>query len=300
MKKTTFLFLGITLLSVGIRAQTTIFLETFGTTKTSRDGCVSGTTTGLYDATKCESYADHDWSADSHVWNSGIVYTPVSTATTVSCDDAGTTLNVRTNNPSTYTGASGNGNLYFNADLTNSFTISGINTLNYDNINLSFGIYGKKKYDVTYIKVQCNYGSGFTDIATTQIAGLTTTKTTWLTVSNVSVLANSNFSIRFSTPNYNTLDVSGTNELPEIRIDDIKITGTATTTSVNSLNSENRKVVASNATITLVGFTTGNVEIYNTQGKKVFASELKETIQPQLAKGLYIVRVGDFRQKISL
>jgi len=113
-------------------------------------------------------------------------------------------------------------------------------------------------------------------------------------------LANSNFSIRFSTPNYNTLDVSGTNELPEIRIDDIKITGTATTTSVNSLNSENRKVVASNATITLVGFTTGNVEIYNTQGKKVFASELKETIQPQLAKGLYIVRVGDFRQKISL
>jgi len=98
-----------------------------------------------------------------------------------------------------------------------------------------------------------------------------------------------NLLLKFSTPN-----------VGEIRIDDIKITGTATATSVKTINPDNRKVTASNSTLKLDGFTSGNVEIYNTQGKRVFTSVLKQTIETQLAKGLYIVRVGDFRQKISL
>jgi len=58
-------------------------------------------------------------------------------------------------------------------------------------------------------------------------------------------------------------------------------------------------VVVSNSTITLEGFTNGDIEIYTFQGKRVFISEFKDTIQPQLARGLYIIRIGNFRQKIS-
>jgi len=96
-------------------------------------------------------------------------------------------------------------------------------------------------------------------------------------------------SIRFSTPN-----------LGEIRLDDITITGTTLFTQVNSPIPDSRKLTVANSTITLEGSFSGNVEIYNFQGKKVFTSELKETLHPQLARGLYIIRIGDFRQKISL
>lgn len=301
MKKITLLFMGITVIVSFTNAQTTIFKETFGTTKTTRDGCttvaVPGTAEpGNYDPQKNELFTDHDWSADSHIWNAGISYLQTSDATSNvgACDDSGTTLNIRTNNPSSFTNASGDGNLYFNADVNNSFTISGINTLNYNNISLSFGIFGKNKSDVTFLKFQYDNGSGLITDGTTQIAALSTSKANWLTVTGISLPASSNLSLKFSTPNLN-----GTAPI-EIRIDDIIIKGTSTSTSVNSLNSDNRKLTVSNATITLKGFSTGDVEIFNTQGKKVYSSVLQETIQPQLAKGFYIVRIGDYRQKISL
>jgi len=304
MKKITLLFLAITALSLGTTAQTTIFSETFGTTQATRGTCVSVAVPGTaeadkYDPQKNEQYVDHVWSVDSHVWNEGVMYAQTSVATTNpgACDDSGTTLNIRTNNPSTFSGASGNGNLYFNANTGNSFTISGINTLGYKNISLGFGVYGKNKADVTLLKLQYNIGAGLTELGATQIGALSTTKATWLLVSIPMIPTVAALSLTFSTPNTNALNVSAP---IEIRIDDITITGTAASTLVNSINPDNRKVFASNASITLVGFTAGNIEIYNAQGKKVFASELKETIQTRLTKGLYIVRVGDFSQKINL
>ena len=301
MKKITLLFLGIEALTITANAQDIIFKETFGSTQPTRGTCTSVTVPGTaepgkYDPQKNELFTDHLWSIDSHVWNVGVVYsqTSVATANPGACDDTGTTLNIRTNNPSTFTGASGDGNLYFNANVNNSFTVSGINTSDYNNVKLSFGIYGKNKIDVTLLKLQYDSGSGFTDLGTTQIAALSTTKGTWLTVSNLPVPSAVNLILKFSTPILNGI-------VPiEIRIEDILITGTKIETSVNTLNPDNRKLTVSNSAITLTGFTTGNVEIYNTQGKKVFTSGLTETIQPQLSKGLYIVRIGDFRQKISL
>ena len=301
MKKTTLLSLGILALTITASAQDIIFKETFGTTQPTRGTCTSVTVPGTaeagkYDPQKNELFTDHLWSTDSHVWNTGIVYSQTSIATSNpdACDDTGTTVNIRTNNPSTFTGASGDGNLYFNANVKNSFTVSGINTTGYDNVKLSFGIYGKNKIDVTLLKLQFNNGSGLTDLGATQIAALNTTKGTWLTVTNLALPSGSNLSLTFSTPTLNGIAPI------EIRIDDIIITGTKIETSVNSLNTDNRKLTVSNSTMTLKGFTTGNIEIYNIQGKRVYTSELKETIQPQLTKGLYIVRVGDFRQKISL
>jgi len=282
-------------------AQTTIFKETFGTTQTSRGTCttvaIPGTAeVGKYDPQKNEQYVDHVWSADSHIWSDGVVYTQTSIATANpgACDDTGTTLNIRTNNPSTFTDASGDGNLYFNANINNSFSINGVNTSNYSNINLSFGVYGKNKADVTLIKLQYNNGSGLTDLGVTQIAALSTTKATWLTVTGITLPASTNLNLTFSTPTLN-----GTAPI-EIRLDDIKITGILNISSVNSLNADKRKVLVSNSTLTLEGFTTGNVEIYNTQGKKVFNSTFKECISTGLTNGLYILKIGDFRQKISL
>jgi len=301
MKKITLILVGISIFTGFVNAQTTIFSETFGTTKVTRDACISvavpGTAElGKYDPQKNELFTDHDWSTDSHVWNNGIVYSQTSAIITQNaCDSSRTSLNIRSNNPSiTYSGASGNGNLYFNANINNSFTISGINTLNYTNISLSFGVYGKNKSDVTFLKLQYDNGSGLTTVGATQIAGLSTTKATWILVSGITLPAASNLSLTFSTPTLN-----GTAPI-EIRIDDIKIIGTAASTLVNSLNSDNRKVSVSNSAITLDGFTSGSVEIYNLQGKRVFTAQVQKSVQPELPKGLYIVRIGDFRQKISL
>ena len=281
MKKITLLILGVAALSVGVSAQTTIFKETFGTPTTM----------------KGENIVNHVWDNAS---TTGIAYS-WTRVDPVSPDTVGS-LNIRSNNPSDsipilgLSTASGLGNLYFNANVINSFTVSGINTSNFNNVSLSFMIYGKNKSDVTLLKLQYDSGSGLTDLGT--FTGLSTKKATWQTVSGLTLPASTSLSLKFSTPTTNS--ASGTAVPLEIRIDDIKITGTATPTLVNVLNQDNRKVIASNATITLDGFTSGIVEIYNTQGKRVFTSEIKETIQPQLARGLYIVRIGDFRQKISL
>jgi hypothetical protein len=304
MKKITLLFLGIAALTLNAKAQTTIFKETFGTTQLTRGTCTSVTVPGIaeagkYDPQKNEFFTDHIWSADSHVWNAGIAYSQTSDAISKpsACDSAGTTVNIRTNNPSTFTGASGDGNLYFNASVNNSFTVTGINTSAYDNVTLSFGIYGKNTSDVTLLKLQYDSGSGLTDLGVTQISALSTKKATWLTVTGLNLPTATNLSLTFSSPNLNSANKS----LPlEIRIDDILITGTATATLVKTLNQDNRKVTAFNSTIKLDGFTSGIVEIFNAQGKRVYSSVLKESIEPQLAKGLYIVKVGDFRQKISL
>jgi hypothetical protein len=304
MKKFTQILFCLVAFSNFGKAQTTIFLETFGTTKTGRDNCTSVTVPGTaeagkYDPQKNELYSDHDWSSDSHVWNDGVSYSQTSAASTNpgACDDSGTTLNIRTNNASTYTGASGNGNLYFNANILNSFSISGINTTNYENVTLSFGIYGKNKADVTLLNLQCNTGDGYYDIATTQISSLLTTKATWLTVSGISLPASSALSLKFATPTTNSANSSAPVEL---RIDDIMVTGTQIVSGVNNLNENGRKVFVTNSGISFKGFSNGTVQIFNDLGMLVFTSEVKEILQPNLPKGLYILKINNFTQKINL
>jgi len=304
MKKITLIFVGVIAITSFANAQTTIFLETFGTTKASRDGCtnvaVPGTAeAGNYDPQKNELFTDHDWSTDSHVWNSGVAYsqTSVATANVGACDDSGTTLNIRSNNVSNYIGASGNGNLYFNANVANSFTISGIDTYGYTSISLSFGIYGKNKADVTLLGLQCNTGSGYYDIGTSQISALSTSKGTWLTVSGITLPASSTLSLKFATPTTNSANSSAP---IEIRIDDVKIIGTPSATATPSASNNPRKVVVTNGIITFNGFSNEMVEVFNSQGLKVFSSKVTESVQPNLPNGLYIVKATNFQQKIIL
>lgn len=301
MKKITFILISILAFTGSANAQTTIFKETFGITKTNRDGCtnvaVPGTAeAGKYDPSKNENYLAHDWNDSTHVWNAGVAYaqTSAATATAGACDAAETTLNIRTNNPSSYTGASGNGNLYFNANQTNTFTIRGINSHNYTNISLSFAVYGKNKSDVTFLKVQCDTGTGLADIATTQIAALSTTKATWLTVTGATLPTSDSLLLKFSSPNLN-----GTAPI-EIRIDDVKVTGTLNVSSVNTTNVDTRKLYMTSSGLSFNGFTDETVQIFNTQGKRVYSAQVRDLIQTNLPTGLYIVKAGNFTQKINL
>jgi len=286
MKKNTLFLISFSVLTLIANAQTTVFKETFGTPTTQ----------------KGENIVNHVW---DNAASTGITYS------WTRVDPAGTdtvgSINIRTNNPSDslviggLATASGHGNLYFNAKTTNSFTISGINTASYNNINLTFMTYGKNKADVTLLKLQYDSGSGLIDAGTTQIAALSTTKGTWQTLSNITLPASSSLTLKFSTPTTNSLNlVAGVAQPIEIRIDDVKITGTSVLSALNSLKAENSRIKVLNSTLSLKEFTSGNIEIYNIQGKKVFTSDFKETIKPLLAKGIYIIKIGDYKQKISL
>ena len=69
----------------------------------------------------------------------------------------------------------------------------------------------------------------------------------------------------------------------------------------NEKTSQFLQTVVDHVDIGLLSFDdNGNIEIYNIQGKKVFTSDFKETIKPLLAKGIYIIKIGDYKQKISL
>jgi hypothetical protein len=270
MKKISIFFFGMTVLVLSANAQSKIFSETFGKPSDSKNEII-----------------------DSHVWDNGA---PVSYSWTQVSGTPGS-LNVRTsgtlsNDPSKgYASASGSGNLYFNGDITNSFTIKNITTSDYTNIQLSFGIIGSKTAgDAKKLKVEYSTNStDFTQIAVSNLNNLNATITNWEVISGVSLPAASNLSLKFSTPNAG-----------EIRLDDIIISGTSNSTSVNSLSSDARKIIVSNSTIILTGFTTGQLDIYNILGERVFTSELKETIQPQLPTGIYVVKIGNFIQKIYL
>jgi hypothetical protein len=273
MKKITFFAILFFAAISSVKAQTVFYTETFGTPALDSPVVTVG-------ESKNELL-------QNHVWDTNIV-----TYSWTLVDNADPllpgTINVRNNNPSTYVGASGVGNLYFNANAINSFTITG-NTNGFSNVKLSFGIFGKAAGDSKKMVVEYSLDGGtqFVPIAATEIAALTSAAKGWELISNISFPTATSVKLKFSTPN-----------LGEIRIDDVKLAGTGIS-AIPQFNNDNQKLTVSNATINLEGFNTGNVEIFNLQGKKVFTSEIVKTLQPKLQKGLYIVKIGDFKQKIT-
>ncbi|MDD5184004.1 MAG: hypothetical protein PHS84_01945 [Paludibacter sp.] len=235
---------------------------------------------------KTEVLTKHVWDYDSST--AGITYSW--TYDEAVSPDSVASINVRFNNPSSgYTDVTGNGNLYFNSSVNNTFTISG-NTSDFDNILLSFGIFGKNSGDAKKLVVQYAVNGGsFSSIAADKIASVNAIAKTWEWISTVSVPSANILSLKFSTP------TGG-----EIRIDDVVLQGVKKNTAVIQPDSDRRKIIVSNSSITLQGFSEGKIEIYTIQGKKVFSSELIETINPQLRSGLYIIKIGNFTQKICL
>ena len=152
------LFMALFSTASAVAAQDKIFSEDFGTPSSEKD----------------ELIEDHVWNGTNKSllsWNLLL---------------DGSSLNVRSNNPSDYDGASGDGNLYFKGCA--SFTIAGIATDGYDNLTLSFGAFGKNKGDVVNMKVDYSLDGSETELlADFSDFGLNTGKKKWTKVPSVSV-----------------------------------------------------------------------------------------------------------------
>src|ERR1035437_1365611 len=184
MKKITSLLFGIFILANFVNAETiTIFKETFGTPTDSKNEVIN-----------------------NHVWDNGspIVYSWIQTSTV-----APGTLNIRTSGTLSsditygYTNASGLGNLYFNKDATNTFSISNINTSQYTDVKMTFGIIGSKTAgDAKKMNIEYSTnGTDYIQIATSEISNLNALTANWEVISGVELPSTNNLILKFSTPN---------------------------------------------------------------------------------------------------
>ena len=189
----------------GVNAQTTIFSENVGTP--------TGTTTIANFATG---------TAPATFQNKGSVSFYAS-ATSPDC-------RVTTNSASAYTGASGNGNVYFTTTNNIYFAISGINTSNYANIGLTLGFYHNTAAALTQtgfaIEYCTDYNSSNNTGTFTALTYTSTATTGWALLSPTGSLpASSTLTIRFTQKQ----------TTQQVRIDDIKISG-CSPTAVTSLS----------------------------------------------------------------
>jgi hypothetical protein len=150
------------------------------------------------------------------------------------------TADVRNTTPSsTYTGASGGGNVFFTTSAR-TFIISNLNTSAFSNIILSFGQY--KPNNTANNELVAEYstdGTNFTNIAYTRTTGNGTTNWTLVTATGT-VPSSANLILRFRNTS-----------TTQFRLDDVKLTGIAsaaapsiTTTQVTAANITTTSAVA--------------------------------------------------------
>ena len=134
---------------------------------------------------------------------------------------------VRSTSGSTgYTGASGGGNVFFTAASPRSFTISGINTLGYSGLTLSFGGSRTNSTDLLLVDVSTD-GTNWSPLTITQPV-VSPSNTVWSLITVTSgIPSTANLRIRFSK----------TGTATQMRLDDFKLTGTATSVQITSLTS---------------------------------------------------------------
>ena len=273
MKKITFIaFVFFASISTA-KAQTAFYTETFGTPTLDTPVTTPG-------ESKNELLQNHVWDTNVVTYTWTLVYNTDPTLPG--------TINVRNNNPSTYAGASGVGNLYFNSNAANSFTITG-NTSGFSNVKLSFGIFGKVAGDAKKMVVQYSIDGGnqFIPIATAEIAALTAAAKGWELISNIPFPTSESVKLKFSTPN-----------LGEIRIDDVKLSGTNIINNLNIPNYKNWSLVGK--TLKFDVLPTTKIEIFALTGSKVAVYEPSSSIVLNLQKGMYILRANNSCNKFII
>ncbi len=126
-----------------------------------------------------------------------------------------------TTNSSGYTGASGNSNVFMGFSTGSpdrNFIISGINTLGYSGMRLTFGLKRDAGTDSVKVEVSAD-GSTYTQLAITHPSN----NTTWILDTAVgSIPATANLRIRFSK----------NSTTGQFRIDDVKLTGITSTVNI--------------------------------------------------------------------
>jgi len=188
-----------------------------------------------------------------------------------------TSPDVRTTSPSsTYTGASGGGNIFFTNSLGIYVQISGINTTNYTNLALSLGILKSTiaSNGSEMVIETSSDGTTYTALSYTMATGSGTS--VWTLVSPTGAIpATSNLRIRFRL---------GTNNGTQFRLDDIKLVGClipssptptyttpACTSSVISLPSNSYIETTSSGTSTSVSTTISSSGTYYARTVSVVA-----------------------------
>lgn len=189
---------------------------------------------------------------------------------------------MRTNNPSDYTNASGDGNLYFNGE-SSVFTISGIKTSDYSDILLSFGIFGKDAGQAKELTV--SYKNGDNEevlLLDLNNVGLNAAKKTWELLNDIPDLpASESLSLIFSSKGD-----------AEIRIDDVIIKGTRNTSGMTQKTEASPRIYNRGNSLYVSGIEKGNIEIFSFTSATVAVYQVAPVIQLNLPKGSYIVKSG--------
>ena len=239
----------------------TIFSEDFGTAATEKD----------------ELLENHAWGAnpsDMFSWQ-----------TATDQDN----INVRNNNPSDYVGASANGNLYFKGSA--SFTIKGITTEGYDDIQLWFGAFGKNADDVKAMTLDCSSDGGATNrVADFADLNLNTAKKTWNKVEGISLPKAASLTLTFSS----ALDLLADGG---IRLDDITVTGTKGTTGIDRATQQPTAVILQGRTLSYAG-AAPLAEVYSVSGGKVAQVASGSATTLGVAAGVYVVKAGNHTVKV--
>ena len=247
------------------QSQTTVFSENFGNPASEKD----------------ELIEDHEWNTNPRSMFSWQLLLD------------GSSINIRSNNPSDYDGSSAEGNLYFKGCA--SFIITGIDTHDYKSLQLSFGAFGKNKGDVENMKVECkDGGNGKTSEKQFAGLGLDTGKKKWskATLGNF-VPASNDVTLTF-TSNLADLEADG-----GIRLDDITITGEKTPTGIDNIGAQKR-ILAINGKSISYDAADGTAIIYNVSGQKIASVEAGSTITLDVSEGVYIIKFGGKTLKAAI
>lgn len=194
------------------------------------------------------------------------------------------TADVRSTNASTvsaYAQASGGANVMINAN-NETFLISGINTTNYQNIQLNLGQRKGTSAANNELKIEVSAdGNTWTLLSYSRATGSNTANWAYINPTGT-IPSTSNLRIRFT----------GTNSV-EWRIDDIKLTGTSgSLATVDTETSKNVFVKNTSVTKEIHFGEKAEVKIYNTNGQLIKAASVAENSPlniEDLQTGIYVV-----------
>lgn len=206
------------------------------------------------------------------------------------------TGDIRSTFPSTgYSGASGDGCVFIGGVAAPSrfVVIDGINTQNFTNISMSFGHYKSTNASTNELTVEVSSdGTNWLPLTYTRAAG----SSTWALISPVGIVPSAtNLRIRFT----NTIASAG------FRIDDLKLTGTATSLSVQSSTKKYFEIYPTLVSDGIIYISSDknslkNVKIFDRSSKLVMNVKTdKEVNVSILEKGSYIITVEEAGNIVS-
>lgn len=186
-----------------------------------------------------------------------------------------------TNISSGYAQASGSANVMINA-TDETFIISGINTLNYENIQLFLGQRKGSASANNELKIEVSAdGTNWTLLSYTRPTGSGTAN--WLYINPTGIIpTTSNLRVKFT----------GTNDV-EWRLDDVRITGTTASLATSDVT-KSKKVFVKNTSVDneiYFGVKT-DIKIFNVNGQIIKTGSVSEngTLNiAELQKGIYFV-----------